>query len=97
MSQDDIDASKAPLIDHLIELRGRLIKSLIAIAIAFVVCFYFASDIFNILVVPYERAAGATKTIELIYTAPPPPPPSSRVATSAAPSCRSWSPRRSCS
>ena len=70
MSQDDIDASKAPLIDHLIELRGRLIKSLIAIAIAFVVCFYFASDIFNILVVPYERAAGATKTIELIYTAP---------------------------
>jgi sec-independent protein translocase protein TatC len=70
MSQDDIDASKAPLIDHLIELRGRLIKSLIAIAIAFVLCFYFASDIFNILVVPYERAAGASKTIELIYTAP---------------------------
>lgn len=70
MSQDDIDASKAPLIDHLIELRGRLIKSLIAIAIAFVICFYFASDIFNILVVPYERAAGSSKTIELIYTAP---------------------------
>ncbi|MDQ0316231.1 twin-arginine translocase subunit TatC [Amorphus orientalis] len=70
MTQDDIDASKAPLIDHLIELRGRLIKSLIAIAIAFVVCFYFASDIFNILVVPYERAAGETRSIELIYTAP---------------------------
>ncbi|WP_018698341.1 twin-arginine translocase subunit TatC [Amorphus coralli] len=70
MSQDDIEASKAPLIDHLIELRSRLIKSLIAIAIAFVVCFYFASDIFNILVVPYERAAGEAKSIELIYTAP---------------------------
>lgn len=70
MSQDDIDASKAPLIEHLIELRSRLIKSVIAIAIAFVVCFYFASDIFNILVVPYERAAGELRDIEFIYTAP---------------------------
>ncbi|MEW5422990.1 twin-arginine translocase subunit TatC [Amorphus sp. 3PC139-8] len=70
MTQDDIDASKAPLIDHIIELRGRLMKALIAIAIAFVVCFYFASDIFNILVVPYEQAAGESKSIELIYTAP---------------------------
>ena len=59
MSQDDIDASRAPLIEHLIELRSRLIKSIIAIAIAFVVCFYFANDIFNILVWPFERAAGA--------------------------------------
>ena len=70
MSQEDIEASKAPLIDHLIELRSRLIKSLIAIAIAFVVCFYFATDIFNILIVPYERAAGNVRDIEFIYTAP---------------------------
>ncbi|MEM7692867.1 MAG: twin-arginine translocase subunit TatC [Pseudomonadota bacterium] len=70
MSQDDIEASKAPLIDHLIELRSRLIKSIIAIAVAFVVCFYFASDIFNILIVPYERAAGDVRDIEFIYTAP---------------------------
>ncbi|WP_420393982.1 twin-arginine translocase subunit TatC [Acuticoccus sp.] len=70
MTQDDIDSSRAPLIEHLIELRSRLIRSVIAIAIAFVVCFYFAADIFNILVVPYERAAGEARDIRLIYTAP---------------------------
>ncbi len=70
MSQDDIEASKAPLLDHLIELRTRLIRSIIAIAIAFVICFYFAADIFNILIVPYERAAGTGHDIEFIYTAP---------------------------
>ncbi|ORE96004.1 twin-arginine translocase subunit TatC [Acuticoccus yangtzensis] len=70
MTHDDIEASKAPLIEHLIELRSRLIKSIIAIAIAFVVCFYFANDIFNILVWPFERAAGAERPIRLIYTAP---------------------------
>ncbi|WP_108661629.1 twin-arginine translocase subunit TatC [Acuticoccus kandeliae] len=70
MTHEDIEASSAPLIDHLIELRSRLIKSIIAIAIAFVVCFYFASDIFNILVIPYERAAGNLREIQFIYTAP---------------------------
>ncbi len=70
MTQDDIDASKAPLIEHLIELRQRLLKSVIAILIAFIVCFFFATDIFNILVGPYEAAAGTERSIELIYTAP---------------------------
>ena len=68
--QDEIESTKAPLIEHLIELRQRLFRSVIAIMIAFVVCFYFASDIFNILVVPYEQAAGEQRSIELIYTAP---------------------------
>ena len=70
MTHEDIEASKAPLIEHLIELRSRLIKSLIAIAVAFILCFYFATDIFNILIVPYERAAGNVRDIEFIYTAP---------------------------
>lgn len=70
MTQEDIDASKAPLIEHLIELRQRLMKSVIAIIIAFIACFYFATDIFNILIVPYEQAAGTERSIELIYTAP---------------------------
>ncbi|MBO6757138.1 MAG: twin-arginine translocase subunit TatC [Roseibium sp.] len=70
MTQEDIDASKAPLIEHLIELRQRLMWSIAAILVMFVVCFFFATDIFNILVVPYERAAGETRSIELIYTAP---------------------------
>ena len=70
MSDDDIEASKAPLIEHLIELRQRLLRAVIAIFIAFLICFYFANEIFNLLVIPYERAAGATREIRLIYTAP---------------------------
>lgn len=70
MSQEDIEASKAPLIEHLIELRQRLMWSVGAVLVMFIICFFFATDIFNILVVPYERAAGDTREIELIYTAP---------------------------
>jgi sec-independent protein translocase protein TatC len=70
VSTDDIEASKAPLIEHLIELRQRLMRAMIAIFIAFIVCFYFADDIFNLLIVPYERAAGTEREIKLIYTAP---------------------------
>ncbi len=70
MSQDDIESSKAPLIEHLIELRARLMRAVVAIFIAFLVCFYFASDIFNILVIPFERAAGPLREVKLIYTAP---------------------------
>ena len=68
--QDDIDASRAPLIEHLIELRQRLFRSVIAIAIAFVLCFIVAEYIFNILIIPYERAAGENANLRLIYTAP---------------------------
>ncbi len=70
MTNDDIEASKAPLIEHLIELRTRLMRAMIAIFIAFIACFYFASDIFNLLIVPYETAAGPLREIKLIYTAP---------------------------
>jgi sec-independent protein translocase protein TatC len=70
MSIDDIEASKAPLIEHLIELRSRLIRAIIAIFAAFIICFYFADEIFNILIVPYEKASGPLREIKLIYTAP---------------------------
>lgn len=70
MSHDDIEASKAPLIEHLIELRQRLLRAVVAIFVAFLVCFYFADEIFNILIVPYEQAAGPLREIRLIYTAP---------------------------
>lgn len=69
-TEDEIEASRAPLMTHLIELRGRLIRSLIAILIAFVVCFAFAQHIYNILIIPYEWAAGPDRDIRLIYTAP---------------------------
>ncbi|MFG1422481.1 twin-arginine translocase subunit TatC [Roseixanthobacter liquoris] len=70
MSTDDIDASKAPLIEHLIELRSRLIKSVIAFLIAFFLCFMLAKQIYNILLWPYEFASGFAPGVKLIYTAP---------------------------
>ena len=61
----DIDDSKMPLLDHLIELRSRLLWSFLALAIAFGVSLYFARPIFGFLVQPL-LASGQTK---LIYTA----------------------------
>ena len=68
--EDEIEASRAPLIDHLIELRARLIKSLVAFLIMFFVCFAFATQIYNLLVQPYVWAAGPGANVQLIYTAP---------------------------
>lgn len=52
----DIDESKAPLLDHLIELRTRLVRSLAALMIAFGVCLYFADPILAFLVQPLRDA-----------------------------------------
>ena len=68
--EEDIEATKAPLIEHLLELRRRLIWSLLAIFVAFLVCFYFAKPIYNLLLFPYRLAAGTDAPIEMIYTAP---------------------------
>jgi sec-independent protein translocase protein TatC len=68
--QDEIDASKAPLLEHLVELRQRLIWSLVAVGISFALCFAFARQIYNILVLPYLWANGSAEPIEMIYTAP---------------------------
>lgn len=67
---DEIEASKAPLIDHLIELRQRMIYALLGVGAGFIVCFIFATDIYNLLVLPYVWARGASQKIEMIYTAP---------------------------
>src|SRR3954449_53982 len=69
MTVEDIEASKAPLMDHLIELRSRLIKALLAFGIAFIFCFFFAKQIFNVLVWPYVLAVGSAGSAKLIYTA----------------------------
>jgi sec-independent protein translocase protein TatC len=68
MSHEDIEATKAPLMDHLIELRSRLIKALIAFFITFGICFLFAKSIYNVLVWPFTWVAGAENT-KFIYTA----------------------------
>ena len=63
----DIDDSQAPLLDHLIELRGRLLRCVLALAIAFAVCLYFADDIFGFLVRPLTAAFPPGEG-RLIYT-----------------------------
>ena len=70
-SEDDekeIEATKAPLMEHLIELRSRLIKALIAFFITFIGCFFFAGKIYNVLIFPFEWVAGSEQT-RFIYTA----------------------------
>jgi sec-independent protein translocase protein TatC len=67
---DDITEKKMPLLDHLIELRSRMLKSLIAFAIAFVICFHFAEPIFGFLVEPLARImAQVGGSQRMIYTA----------------------------
>src|SRR5262245_53771571 len=71
MSREDeekeIEATKAPLMEHLIELRSRLIKALLAFAVAFAVCFFFAKTIYNVLTWPYIWVAGPENS-KFIYT-----------------------------
>ncbi|TNE32722.1 MAG: twin-arginine translocase subunit TatC [Alphaproteobacteria bacterium] len=52
----DIDETQAPLLDHLIELRSRLMRSLLALAIGFGVCLYFADPILGFLIQPLKDA-----------------------------------------
>ena len=63
MSRDDrdeaeIEASRAPLMDHLIELRGRLLICVVAFVVAFIVCFAFAAQIQLWLIHPFQAAAA---------------------------------------
>jgi sec-independent protein translocase protein TatC len=65
--EKEIEATKAPLMEHLVELRSRLIKALAAFAVALIGCFFFAREIYNILTWPYIWVAGAANS-KFIYT-----------------------------
>lgn len=66
-----VEDSKAPLISHLIELRQRLIWAIAGITIGFLICFFFADDLFRILLWPAAKAAGGFSKLQMIYTSPP--------------------------
>jgi sec-independent protein translocase protein TatC len=66
MTQQDIDDSEAPLMDHLLELRSRLVKSVLGFAVAFLASFFFSSDIFHYLIKPFEWGTG--QNVGLIST-----------------------------
>jgi sec-independent protein translocase protein TatC len=68
VSHEDIESTKAPLMEHLIELRSRLIKAVLAFAVMFVCCFLFAKQIYNVLVWPFVWVAGPENS-KFIYTA----------------------------
>lgn len=70
MSSEDIDATQAPLVEHLIELRQRLIRAIVGFAVFFVVGFYFAEEIFNFLLLPFEWAIGDSAELKLIFISP---------------------------
>lgn len=55
--EDEIEASRAPLLDHLVELRQRLIVCVAALFVGFGVCFAFADQIFTFLIHPFQVAA----------------------------------------
>ncbi len=67
--EDELAGSEAPLLDHLIELRKRLIRALLVIFGLLIACFFVAGHIFNVLVQPYRDAVWPAP-VELIYTAP---------------------------
>jgi sec-independent protein translocase protein TatC len=71
---DEVEASSAPLIEHLIELRRRLMWSIGGFFVAFLGCFFVAKHLFNLLVIPFKWSvqwAGLdVSKVELIYTAP---------------------------
>ena len=62
------DLSKAPIFDHLLELRSRLIRSFIIFIIGFCVSFYFSTGIYSFLVSPFFESTGSVG--EMIFTAP---------------------------
>jgi sec-independent protein translocase protein TatC len=68
--EDELAGSEAPLLEHLVELRKRLIRAAIAVVLLTVVCFIFAGQIFDVLLNPYRSIYPNPGDMELIYTAP---------------------------
>ncbi len=63
MTKDDIDASEAPLIEHLIELRKRLMFCVIGFVLAFVISFIFSSDLLHYLMLPFKWGTGTNAAL----------------------------------
>ncbi|USG59880.1 twin-arginine translocase subunit TatC [Sneathiella marina] len=58
MSDTDVEDSKAPLMEHLIEFRNRLVYSVVALLVAFILCYIISEDLFAFLVEPLVEAMG---------------------------------------
>jgi sec-independent protein translocase protein TatC len=69
MAEKDANEKRMPLLDHLVELRGRLLYSVLAFIVVFIGCFYLAEWIFAFLVEPLAREFKGTSQHRMIYTA----------------------------
>ena len=67
--QSELNENKQPLLAHLVELRSRLIKTMIMITLLFVIFYLFADNIYNFLVQPYANAVEGEEGRRLIFTA----------------------------
>jgi sec-independent protein translocase protein TatC len=61
---------RAPFLEHLEELRVRLIRCFIAVIVGFFVCYGFKEELFRVLVMPLIKVLPADRSQHLIYTAP---------------------------
>ena len=64
----DIDDQEMPLLDHLVELRNRLMKACVALFLGFLLCYFFAEQIFQFLVQPLAAAYQGETGRRMIYT-----------------------------
>jgi sec-independent protein translocase protein TatC len=69
-TDDPVEDKKMPLLDHLIELRQRLIWSVAALLLCFLVSYYFSGYIFDFLVQPLQSVESASGPRRMIFTAP---------------------------
>jgi len=69
LDKNVLSENKQPLLVHLVELRSRLIKTMIMITILFVIFYFFADSIYNFLVQPYADAVEGEEGRRLIFTA----------------------------
>ena len=71
MTDEVVDSHKMPLLDHLIELRQRLLRSVIALFVAFFISFFFAEYLYNFLVQPLADILlqrGDERMARMIFT-----------------------------
>jgi len=67
--EEELERSKAPLFDHLVELRSRIIRSLLVFVVAFLVCYFFKEKIYAFLAQPLADALAGQPNRHFIYTA----------------------------
>ena len=65
----ELESSKAPLLEHLVELRNRIVRSVIAFLVCFIFCFAFSRPIFQFLTQPLSDALAGQANRSMIFTA----------------------------